>query len=237
MDASRPLVALSLAVAFSLLPSSLGYAQSKSQQSGIVINVTILPQDSPVRILGMRLPGANPFPRCCLVHVLNTSSTKAAEVSVDLVMWGQFNEVGRTESSDDPSPDAHFREAFWDAQPVIQPGADVWFRDKELDPFRFMIIAKDMGSNCISVGVQVKKVDFEDGTTWSAPEIDSSMFKSVGKPGACRGATATPVEIGSWTRYSIASNPASSPSNEVQSYSAVCTLQDKDGRTTSTCPF
>jgi hypothetical protein len=234
----HPLVAVSLAVAFSLLPSSLGYAQSKSHESGIVINVTVLPQDSPVRILGMRLPASNSSRRGPLVHVLNTSSTKAAEVWVDVVMWGQFNEVGRTASSDDPVPDAHFREQFWDAQPIIQPGTDAWFRDRQLEPDHFVTIAKRMGSNCISVGVQVKKVDFEDGTTWSAPPIDSSVLKSVDKPGACRSATATQDELGNVTGYGmIISNSAQNLSSEVQSYSIVCTLRDEDVRIVSTCPF
>jgi hypothetical protein len=69
-----------------LLFSCVGIAGSQNQDPTVIVNVRILPQDGPVRLLGMRLPGAHG--RGPLVHVLNTSSTKAAEVWVEAIMSG-----------------------------------------------------------------------------------------------------------------------------------------------------
>jgi hypothetical protein len=90
------------------------------------------------------------------------------------------------------------------------------------------MMAKHFHSNCISVDVQVYKVDFEDGTAW-VPEEPPALSDDVNRAGTCRGATASEADVEDLTGYSFVSNSAPDSRNEVQSYSFSCSLEDRGG--------
>jgi hypothetical protein len=221
-----------------LLFSFAGDDRAQDRDPTVVTKLRILQQDAPVQILGMRLPDrserqAGHFEPS--VHLRNTSSSKTSRIWVEAIITDPRGHVVSTNSS---SPNG------WPAERVISPGAEGWARETGLRSDTFLMAAKRLRSNCISVDVLVMRVDFADGTSWNpdrpkrlaASKLPESIDETVG----CSSATASEDEIGRLTSIQFTSNqelPRPQDSSEVQSYSFSCSLHSNEGQIVGSCPF
>jgi len=108
----------------------------------------------------------------------------------------------------------------------------------------FLMAAKRLRSNCISVDVLVMRVDFADGTSrnpdrpkrLAASKLPERIDETVG----CSSATASEGEIGGLTSVQFMSGQelrGPKDSLELQSYSFSCSLHSDEGQIVGSCPF
>jgi hypothetical protein len=208
-----------------LLFSFSGDVRSQDHDATVVTRVRVLQHDGPVQILGIKpwdVSGPEPY-----VHMRNTSSSKTSRIWVEVIIGGGQGNVVRTNSN---APNQ-----LWPAERAISPGAEAWARESVLTSSALLMAAKELRSNCISVGVLVMRVDFEDGTSWRSSASTTALGKTD-KALPCGGATASEDEIG--RLVSINSVRPQDSSAEVQSYSFTCSLESKEGRRiVGSCPF
>jgi hypothetical protein len=161
-------------------------ALTASPNDNVVVTlfVTTVKQDSPVQIVGFKLPGdaaadegqsesTNPPERavvplcrwCPKVLLRNATSKQVKNVTLQGLMGDPNRPVEITEVSGmgilsesrlgQPSPY------------VIAPNGDATYGDNGLWPFQMAVIAAPtVNSNCLHVAVVVWRVEFSDGTEW-----------------------------------------------------------------------
>jgi hypothetical protein len=209
----------------------------------VVVNleVTTARQDSPVQIVGFKLPSAVadkaqsesveragvPLCRWCpkvLLH--NTTAKHVTTIQLQGVM-GDPNRSGGdkggvsggvailTESRPDrPSPY------------VISPNGDAEFGDSVLWPFNLAIAGATLvGSNCLHVAVIVWSVKFSDGTLWvnTYEQEHSSWTDSLRQKGISSCTDLSAVDLKTLHSGTVSFEPPSRQDPGItQSYSATC---------------
>ena len=207
----------------------------------VVVNlyVTTASQDSPVQIVGFKLPGAVadeaqneivervPLCRWCpkvLLH--NATAKQVTTIQLQGVMGDPNRSVGDKGGAsggvailaesrlDRPSPY------------VISPNADAEFGDSVLWPFNLAVAgAKVVGSNCLHVAVVVWSVKFSDGTDWvnTYEQEHSSWNDSLRQKGvsSCKDLSVVDLKKLHSGTVSIEA-PSRQDSGITQSYSATC---------------
>ena len=218
-----------VACALLLLFSCVGYGAAQNANPAVVINVRLMQQDGPVRILGMRMSQRPPehFPgRIPLVHLRNLSSTKTSRIWVDAIVGSPQGRAVRIESS--------LSEILWPTEHEIAPGGEVWSKETALESDSLLEGAKELDSACIFVGVRVGAVQFVDGTRWYVTGKSGRYPWDAERVGNCGGATASEGEIGSLQGSRFPGRAPLKLSGEVQSFSFTCTL---DSDYFGSCPF
>jgi hypothetical protein len=223
----------------SLLFLFVGDARAQGQDPTVVTKLRILQQDAPVQILSMKLPDRSERQAGRhepSVHLRNTSSSQTSRIWVETIITDPQGHVVST-SSDSPNE-------LRPAERVILPGGEGWARETVLRSDNFLMAAKRLRSNCISVDVLVMRVDFADGTSW---HLNRSKTLAASKPPekidetvACSSATASEDEIGRLTSVQFRPDqelPRPQDSSEVQSYSFLCSLHSDEGHIVGSCPF
>ena len=222
-----------------LLFSFAGDDRAQDRDPTVVTKLRILHQDAPVQILGMKLPyrserQAGHYEPS--VHLRNTSSSKTSRIWVEAIIT---DPQGHVVSTDSNGPNE-----LRPAERVISPGAEGWVRETVLRSDTFLMAAKRLRSNCISVDVLVMRVDFADGTSWNpdrpkrlaASKLPERIDETVG----CSSATASEGEIGGLTSVQFMSGQelrGPKDSFELQSYSFSCSLHSDGGQIVGSCPF
>lgn len=220
-----------IACALLSLLSCVGYAGAQNGNPAVVINVKLMPQDGPVRILGMRIPGMlveSLAGRVPLVHLRNFSSKMTSRVWVDAVIGSPQGRAVRSESA--------LTEILWPKEHEIAPGAEVWSKETVLASSNLLELAKHLDSACIFVGVRVGMVQFVDGTRWFVTGESARYPWNAERVGNCSGATASEDEIGGLqgSRFPGTAPPKLQLPGEVQSFSFTCVL---DSDYFGSCPY
>jgi hypothetical protein len=222
-------------------------AFTASATDDIVINlfVTTVKQDSPVQILGFKLPNsatgdegpgemAEPPERgsvlvcrwCPQVLLRNTSSMKIKSVS----LIGLIGDPNRPEQRTKGMPGMGILGQSRLGQPspyAIAPNGDANFGDDGLWPSTMALLAAShINSNCLHVAVVVWRIQFSDGTLWASdPEQEQLLWKeSLRQENAnsCQDSSAVGLKQlhkGTGTRVLPVRNFRS---GVTQSYSAAC---------------
>lgn len=220
-----------VACALILLLSCVGYGAAQNGNPAVVINVRLMPQDGPVRILGMRIPGMlveHLARRVPLVHLRNLSSKKTSRVWVEAVIGSPRGRAVRSESG--------MAEILWPKEHEIAPGAEVWSKETVLESSNLLEVAKYLDSACIFVDVRVGAVQFVDGTRWIVTGKSARYPWDAERVGNCSGATASEDEIGGLqgSRFPGSAPPKLQLPGEVQSFSFTCVL---DSDYFGSCPY
>ncbi len=210
-----------------LLPC-VGHATPQGQLGNVVIRVRVLPQEAPVRILGIKFSRSpDPSP---LVQLQNTSRVKTRRLWIETII---SNAQGKVTGSETNAPNY-----YSPAEHSIAPGAEVWSKEPVLRYGSYLESAKHLGSNCVLVGVRVLGVDFEDGTSWRASTPLPLPPRDTDWASACRGATASGNEVRGLegARYVSTGLPPKIP-GEVQSYTLTCSLEASGRDIVGFCPL
>jgi hypothetical protein len=148
----------------------MAFTASSTDSPVISLFVTIAKQDSPVQIMGFKLPGGsnNGAPRdplcpwCPKVRLHNTTARQVKKV----LLRGVAGDPNR------PNETQHAAITYLDNTPgpptMMQPNGDGEFADGRLWPFSVVLMAAPLvNSTCLHIAMVVSFVEFTDGTIWT----------------------------------------------------------------------
>lgn len=216
-----------------------------SSTDEFVVNlfVTAVKQDSPVQIVGFKLPSTAsadeahtdaaslPLCRWCpkvLLH--NTTARQITDIRL-LGLWGDPNRpaddhagtggIGILSESKVGQPPPY----------AIAPNGDAEFGDAVLWPFQMALAgARDVGSNCLQVSVVVQHVEFSDGTMWtSTREQDQAWWRDSLQQGVSPCKDSKEMDLKGLHKGTASTQPPSRDVGITQSYSAACPVRRIDG--------
>jgi hypothetical protein len=194
-------------------------------------------QDSPVKIVGFRLPEKiSTGAPIVLLH--NTTDKEIASYTLG-ALSGDPRVVGASEKVIYYTNGSLGQDL---QNSRIAPNGDTELLQDFLTPdgFNLLSISRNLRSNCLHVAVIVSYVFFSDGTVWKFdPHNDNSWWRDslhFGNKDACDDSpeveeTLRQLKSEAWSKAS----PAHANSQLVQSYSVMCPIRMISGDLTAVC--
>ena len=220
------------AALFVLLPSLAG--GSPTGDVNIVVFVTTVKQESPLQIVGLKLPdkvGGAP------VVVLRNASSK------QIVGFHVAAAIGNPEADNAEQPIAISTNSDWPEGPIPA--------NSEREAHRMILRSHWLAawggrlySSCLHVAAIIRSVEFADGTTWQLENLeDRQIWKSsLGSDSTktCDHSSAVESALKEWdgaSGYVQTGSPIHLDASTVQSYSVTCPLRSLEGKLVAICPW
>ena len=230
-----------LAIGFLVLAPSL-VGGSATDEEKIVVFVTTVKQESPLRITGFKLPdkvGGAP------VLVLRNVSNKQIhdfDVAAD---------VGNPEAGADGEIGPAFATGTnstrldWPQERAIPPNSEQEAHENTLRSHTLASWGGLLHSGCLHVAAIVFSVEFADGTTWRLEnQKDQKIWRSSVRTDdtkSCDHSPAMQSALKEWDDGSAGNEETGSPTHldtgTVQSYSVTCPLRRIAGGLVAVCPW
>lgn len=225
---------------FIALFSALAAASNDRVMVNVV--VTMVKQDSPVQIVGFKLPDKGPFSGksvgvgcllegyCPQVLLHNTTAKEVKFLEIRGIL-------GNPRNNDPEYPRSELEILASQAlksvpQPLIAANGDAAFGDRTLWPFMAVALSvKELQSNCIQFAVIVTRVEFSDGTVWRSDHNQNRILwrNSIrqGYASSCQDSRAVEDAINQLQGAGggSAPSPLDSGSETVQFYEAACRVR------------
>jgi len=237
-------------------------AVTASPTDHVVVNlfVTTVKQDSPVQIVGFKLPDkgpgvpiseANKDGAACLSGGYCTKvllhNTTAKEVK-HIVVIGVLGDPRRDDDAEHPRPEMGvLPSSNWKLAPpvLLTANGDAEFGSDSLWPFAIVGIAllDTVKSNCFHFAVVVTRVEFSDGTVWTSdPKQNQMLWRNSTRQentSSCQDLSAVEGTIKQLQGASWSGPPPShSGSDTTQSYAVACPVRRvNDGELRAVCTW
>lgn len=212
--------------------------------------VTAAKQDSPLQIVGFRMPDAYGDGPAILVH--NTTAKQITWFDFT-ILYGDPRKVGGADPKMHGVMTGQRGDTLDNVPTPVAPNGDAEFKFvfNYLSPSTLALFATPMGSACMHVAVIVETVRFADGTNWRANATnswsanmanDEPMWKDSIRPesgSSCDSSPDAKETLKGLKQVVIGTDPGTSPtkfgSDPVQFYSSTCALRDDKGQLTAVC--
>jgi hypothetical protein len=209
----------------------------------INIFVTTTSQDSPLQVVGFKLPdkvGSAP-----MVVVLNVSDKPIRQFYVHAAV-GNPEESARIEAGEAVaiSLSGGSDHIYWPGERAVPPNSQ---REAQAGTFKSHNLAlwgQRLHSNCLHVAAIVTRVKFADGTSWELENFkDQIIWRSSLKTDSAKSCEHSPEIENALKRWSGAAGNASTGSLShvdpgiVKSYSITCPLRITGSELAAICPW
>ena len=228
------------AALFVLVPCLAG--DSPTGDVNIVVVVTTVKQESPLQIVGLKLPdkvGGAP------VVVLRNASNK------QILGFHAAAAIGNPEVDNAEQPIAtpstsSSSNLDWPEGPIppIPANSEREARGKILRSHLLAAWGGRLHSSCLHVAAFILSVEFADGTTWQLENLqDRQIWKSsLGSDSTktCGHSFAVESALQEWdgaSGYVQTGSPIHLDASTVQSYSVTCQLRSLEGKLVAICPW
>jgi hypothetical protein len=216
---------------------------SPADDAKINIFVTTTSQDSPLQVIGFKLPdkvGSTP-----VLLVFNASDKEVREFSIEAAV-GNPAESARLETGEEVAVGIgnSSLHSGWPAEGSIPPNGHKEAHREIFRSHNLALWGQRLHSNCLHVAAIVTKVKFADGTTWEleSPKAQTTWKSSLDADStkSCKHSPEVENALKQWSGasgYVSTGSPSHADTGIVKSYSITCPLQMVGGTLTAVCPW
>ena len=209
----------------------------------INIFVTTTSQDSPLQVVGFRLPdkvGSAP-----MLVVLNISDKEVREFGVEAAV-GDPEESARVETGEMVAIGTKNGSGRigWPQERMVPPNNRREAHETIFEPHHLAAWGQRLHSNCLHVAAIVTRVKFADGTSWELENFkDQTIWRSSLKTDSAKSCGHSPEIENALKQWSGAAGNASTGSLShvdpgiVKSYSITCPLRMTGSELAAICPW
>jgi hypothetical protein len=220
-------------------------AGSPGDEVKVTILVVTATQDSPIQVVGIKLPDKAGDPPIVKFH--NLSNKQIQQFSV-MAMVGNPEKADRVEDSgpghEVVTGKSQNDRIYWPEEQMILPHGYREAHIGVLSSDGLLAWGQSLHSNCLHAALVVAEVDFSDGTSWTPKSMREyqAIWKRSVQPDSTKSCEHSPAVEEALTQWEGAVGyhadlPTGAGPDFVSSFSLVCHLRPVGGELTAACPW